>query len=175
MAVVVALGARPSGQASSIWPIQRSTLALRARVESAVPVMATTGTFIFSSCPSEARDLGRLAAVRQDQDDVLRADAAQVAVDRLGRVQKVARRAGRRQRGRDLLGDDAGLADAAGDDLALAPVEHAGGLGELAADAARRPSSASASTASTRRAYVKSAAARPAALRLAMVFPCKNS
>ena len=51
MAVVVALGARPIGQASSIWPIQRSTLALRARVESAVPVMATTGTFIFSSCP----------------------------------------------------------------------------------------------------------------------------
>ncbi len=52
MAVVVALGARPSGQASSIWPIHSRTLALRASVESAVPVIATTGTFIFSSCPT---------------------------------------------------------------------------------------------------------------------------
>ena len=58
-------------------------------------------------------DLLGLAALREDQHHVVAADAAQVAVDRLGRVQAVAARAGRGQRGRDLLADQAGLAHAA--------------------------------------------------------------
>ena len=47
-------------------------------------------------------------------------DHAEVAVRGLGRVDEQRRRAGRGQRGRDLAGDMAGLADAGDDDAPLA-------------------------------------------------------
>ena len=50
-------------------------------------------------------------------------DATQVAVYRFGRVKKMAPRAGRGQRGGDLLADQAGLADASDDHAAAALVE----------------------------------------------------
>jgi hypothetical protein len=47
-----------------------------------------------------------LARLRERQQHVARIDAAEVAVDGLGRVQEDRRRAGRRERRRDLLGDE---------------------------------------------------------------------
>ena len=63
-----------------------------------------------------------LAAMRQRDDDVLRLENAEVAVDGLRRMKKERRRAGAGERGRDLPADDARLAHA-GDDDAAAAVE----------------------------------------------------
>ena len=64
--------------------------------------------------------LGGLAALREHQHDVAGVDAAQVAVKGFGRMEEVGARAGRGERGGDLLADQAGLAHAGDDHAALA-------------------------------------------------------
>lgn len=63
-------------------------------------------------------------AVAEDQNHVVVAQPAQVAVDGFGRMQEMARRAGRGQSGADLLPDDTSLADAADDTGAGAAADH---------------------------------------------------
>ena len=85
----------------------------------------------------ELRDLGRFAALREHHDDVVRVDAAQIAVKRLGRVQKMGRRARGRKRGRDLLADQPGLAHAGNDRAALAREQQLDRLAERGVQAIR--------------------------------------
>ena len=82
----------------------------------------------------QADDLLRFAALREDQHHVVRAHPAQVAVDRLGRVQAMAGRAGRGQRGHDLLADQAGLAHAGDDHVAPAGIDQLHRPAELAVE-----------------------------------------
>ena len=105
IAVVLLLGARPSGQASSTGPSSRTTRAARPSVLSARPVIAMIGTPKSASERQQPQDLRRLAALGENQRHVVGMDAAQVAVDRLGRVEAMAGRAGGGQRGHDLLAD----------------------------------------------------------------------
>ena len=79
-------------------------------------------------------ELVRLAAVGQREHHVVGLDDAEVAVNGLGGVQEDRRRAGARQRGRDLVRDDAGLAHAGQDDAARAALKHV----ERAFEVARR-------------------------------------
>src|SRR5690606_3283264 len=79
--------------------------------------------------------LGR-AGIGDRQQDVLAGQHAQVAVDGLGRVHEEGRRAGGCQRGGDLAGDVAGLADAGDDDAAGAVEDQVDCLGEVRVDAA---------------------------------------
>ena len=72
-----------------------------------------------SSRAGAAASVG-LAAVRQRDHDVVALDHAEIAVDGLGRVQEERRRAGARQRRRDLAADDARLAHAGDDDASAA-------------------------------------------------------
>ena len=80
--------------------------------------------------PEQADDLLALAAVRQDQGDVVGVDHAQVAVDRLGGVEDVGAGAGRVERAGDLLADVGRLAGAGDGDAAGAAVEEIDGLEE---------------------------------------------
>ena len=73
----------------------------------------------------QAQDLVRLAAVRQGHHDVVVLHDAEVAVDRLGRMQEERRGAGAGEGGRDLAADDPGLAHAGDDDPPRAGVEQA--------------------------------------------------
>ena len=76
-----------------------------------------------------------LAAVRQREHDVVVADRAEVAVDRLGRVEEEGRRAGARQRRGDLAADDARLAHAGDDDAAAALEQQLDGALEVVVEA----------------------------------------
>ena len=89
-----------------------TTAAARPSVLVARPVMAIIGTPNSASDGSSRIDFFGFAALRKNQHHVVAADAAQVAVHGFGRMQKVAARAGRGERGGDLLGDQAGLAHA---------------------------------------------------------------
>ena len=82
----------------------------------------------------QADDLLGLAALREDQHHVVAAHAAQVAVDRLGRVQAMAGRAGRGQRGHDLLADQPRLAHAADDHVPPARMDQFDGPAKLAVE-----------------------------------------
>ena len=69
--------------------------------------------------PEQADDLLALAAVRQDDDDVVGVDHAQVAVHGPGGVEQVGAGAGRVERADDLLADVGRLADAGDADPAV--------------------------------------------------------
>ncbi len=114
-AVVEAVGARPSGHASVRIETSRCTSAACASGERGLPVSATSGADEALQPGHEAQDLLGVAAVRDGEQHVALDDAAEVAVDRLGRMQEERGRAGRREGGRDLLGDDPALAHAGGD------------------------------------------------------------
>ena len=95
-------------------------MAARPKVLSARAVIGEDRHAQLGQRRQQADDLLRLAALREHQHHVLGVDAAQVAVDRLGRVQAVAASAGRGQRGHDLLADQARLAHAGDDHVAAA-------------------------------------------------------
>ena len=85
------------------------------------------------------QDFGGLAAVAEDDDDVVAADQADAAVQGVRGVEEDRGRARARQRGGDLLRDVARLADADRDDLAAARREEFDrALDLLARDARRR-------------------------------------
>ena len=75
----------------------------------------------------QPQDLGRLAALRQADHHVARLDGAEVAMDGLRGMDEVGRRAGARERRRQLPGDDARLAHAGGDHSALTLEQQAEG------------------------------------------------
>ena len=120
IAVVLVLGARPSEQTSSRSPSSITTFAARPTVLVLRRGDRDERHAELAERRQQLHDFGRLAALREHHDDVVRVDAAQVAVKRLGRVQEMGPRAGRRERGGDLLADEAGLAHAGDDHAALA-------------------------------------------------------
>ena len=131
IAAVLLLGASPSGQASSTGPRSMTTAAARANVLAARPVMAMIGTRGLGQRRQQADDFVGLAALREHEHDVIAMHAAQVAMHRLGRMQEMAPRAGRGQRGHDLLSDQPRLADAGHDRAAPAMEEAIHGPAEL--------------------------------------------
>ena len=137
MAVVLVLGARPSEQTSSKSPSSITTVAARPTVLHARRRDRHERHAEFAQRRQELHDFGRLAALREHHDDVVRMNAAQVAVKRLGRVQKVGPRAGRGKRGRDLLADQPGLAHAGDDRAALAREQQLHRLAERGIEAVR--------------------------------------
>jgi hypothetical protein len=119
MAVVLAVGTRFIGQASSDTPQSRATSAVWASVDS-----QSLQRF------EDAHELVGLAAVRQRDDDIVPADDAEVAVNRFGRMQEDGRGTRAREGRGNLPADDAGLAHACEDDAALAVAEEMDGTDE---------------------------------------------
>ena len=119
-AVVLAVGARSSGQASSSTAASRCTSAACASEECALPVIAMIARALALDVRRQRAELVGLAGVRQHQHDVVARDHAEVAVLRLGGMHEERRRAGRRERRGDLARDVPGLADAGDDDAAAA-------------------------------------------------------
>ncbi len=121
-AVVLAVGARLSGQASAGTPMSRCTVAVRARAELELPVKAIkgtpkraiTGTMVRISSVSPELDSASTASSRVIMPDI--------AVARLPGMHEKSRRAGARQRRGDLAADVAGLAHT-GDHDAPAAIE----------------------------------------------------
>src|SRR5262249_61494107 len=83
----------------------------------------------------DAEDFFALAAVRQDQGDVVGVDHAEVAVQRLGGVENIGPRAGRVERAGDLLADVSGLAGAGEADATETAVDEIDGLQERLVEA----------------------------------------
>ncbi len=134
MAVVLVLGARPSEQASLSGPRSIVTVAAAGQRAGAG---AGDGHDRHAECRErgeQPHDFFGFAALRKDQQQVFVMDAAQVAVDRFGRMQIVAAGAGRGERGRDLLTDQPGLAHAADDHAAAAAKDLIDGPAEFAVE-----------------------------------------
>ena len=117
-AVVLAVGARLSGQASFSTPLSSTMSACRASVDFNAPVIATIGT------PSRL-STGRITVISSLSPPLEMAstrstvlDHAQVAVAGLGRMDEHGRRAGGGQRRGDLAADVAALAHAHDHDAA---------------------------------------------------------
>ena len=123
MAVVLVLGARPSEQASLSGPRSIVTVAARPSVLVRRPVTATIGTPKAASEGSSRTTSSVSPLCDRISRHVFVMDAAQVAVDRFGRMEIVAARAGRGERGGDLLADQTGLAHAADDHAAAAIIK----------------------------------------------------
>ena len=121
-AVVLAVGTRFIGHASSETRQSSATSAACASVDSQLPVMVISRAPSRLIVSSSRSSLVGLAAVRQRNDHVVGLDHAEIAVNRFGRVEEEGRRAGAGERGGDLPADDARLAHA-GDDDAAAAVE----------------------------------------------------
>ena len=96
------------------------------------PVMAKIGNAQFVQRRQQADDFFGFAALRKDQHHVVAVDAAQIAMHRLGRMEPVARRAGRCQRGHDFLSDHPRFAHAGNDYVSPALVQQFYGLAKLA-------------------------------------------
>ncbi len=79
-------------------------------------------------------DLAGAAGVRDREHHILRGDHAEIPVARLAGVHEECRRAGARERRRDLAADVAGLAHAGDHDAATACEHEPAGLREAAAD-----------------------------------------
>ena len=92
----------------------------------ALPVRATTARTSGCSGAEQADDFLALAAVRQDQGDVVGVDHAEVAVDGAGGVEDVGAGAGRVEGAGDLLADVGRLAGAGDGEPACATVGEAG-------------------------------------------------
>lgn len=87
----------------------------------------------------EPGELFGLAAIRQGDHHVVFRDSPQIAVDGFSRVDPVAGRAGRGERRRELLADEAGLAHPRHDDAALAAGEQGDRLLKVLADPRDEP------------------------------------
>ena len=130
VAVVLAVGARLSGQASSATLTSRWTVAARARFDFALPVMAMMGTPRRDEVRNQQQHFGGFAGIGDGQQHVVARDHADVAMAGFGRMHEERRRAGGGERGGDLAGDVAGFAHAADDDPAVAFEADAAGARE---------------------------------------------
>ena len=129
-AVVLEVGARPSGQASAGTLTSRCTSASRASVDCGRPVIAISVLPWRLSTGSSSQDFVGLAGIRQRQHHVGVGDHAEVAVAGFARVHVEGRRAGRGQGRGDLARDVAGLAHAGADHAAAAGQHQPAGGGE---------------------------------------------
>ena len=111
--------------------------AARASVPFALPVIATSPAASLPERAEQADEFVRLAAVREQQGDVVRVDHAEVAVDGAGGVEGVGAGAGGVERADELLADVRGLADAGDRDAAAAVEEHVGDAVEPVAETRR--------------------------------------
>ena len=119
MAVVLLLGASPRASASSNGPSSKH--------HGGRPAQRAVGPAgdrhdrhaQLGQRGQQPQHFLRLAALREDQHQVVAMDAAQVAMHGLGRMEAMAAGAGRGQRGHDLLADQSGFAHP-GDDHAAA-------------------------------------------------------
>ena len=134
MAVVLVLGARPSEQASLSGPRSIVTVAARPSVLVRLPVTATIGTPNSFSEGSSRTTSSVSPLCDSTSTQVFVMDAAQVAVHGFARMQVMAARAGRGQRGGDLLADQSGLAHAGDDHAAAAAMQVLDGAAELAVE-----------------------------------------
>ena len=117
-AVVLAVGARLSGQASFSTPLSSTMSACRASVDFNAPVIAIIGTPSRLSTGRIDGDLFAFAAIGNGEHQVDFLDHAQVAVAGLGGMDEHGRRAGGCQRRGDLAADVAALAHAHDHDAA---------------------------------------------------------
>ena len=92
---------------------------------------ATIGTSQLRERRQNANDLFGLAAERENKGHIVGMNAAQVAVNRFRRMQKVAPRARRGKRRGDLLADQPRLAHAADDHAAAAALQQCHRMAEL--------------------------------------------
>ena len=128
-------GTRFIGQASSAMPQFSVTSAARASVDAGWPVIAMSRAPI-RRIDSSSRSSSSVSPLCDSaMHDVVLADRAEIAVDGFGRVQEPGRRAGARERRRNLPADEAGLAHAGDDDAAVAVEEQLDGAFEVAVDA----------------------------------------
>ncbi len=119
IAVVLAVGARFSGQASRSTAASRCTSARRASADSGFPVIAISRAPATLDQRHDREQFGGGAGVRQREQHVVAGDHPEVAVTRLGRVDEERRRSGRSQRRGDLSRDVSRLAHPAHDYPAL--------------------------------------------------------
>ena len=134
-AVVLAVGARSSGQASAGTLTSRCTSASRASVDCGRPVIAISGIALALEHRQQHQQLVGLAGVGQRQHHVGVGDHAQVAVAGFARMHVERRGAGGGQGRGDLARDMAGLAHAGADHAAVAGQQQPAGIGERAVDA----------------------------------------
>ena len=156
--MVLAVGTRFIGQASSVTLQSSATSAASASVDAGSPVIA------ISFCAEAAMNrleqveqLRRLAAVRQRDDDVVGLDDAEIAVDRLRGMQEEGGRAGARQGRGNLAADDSGFPHAGEDHPALAVAEELHRLVEPLVEPLDQGEDAAASVSRTLRASARSA------------------
>ena len=135
VAVVLAVGARFSGQASSGTLTSSTTFAAPASVELRVAGHHDERHAEPLQMRHQHDELGRLAGVGDGEHDVGARDHAEIAVARLGGMQEEGGRAGAGERRGDLAGDVAGLAHAGDDHPALAGQADAAGRGEARVEA----------------------------------------
>ncbi len=119
MAVVLVLGARPSGQTSSSGPSTIATSALRASVLSALLGQRHETRRHLAQGGHEPHDFLALAAMAQREHDIVGMEHAEIAVHGAGGVEDIGARAGRIEGAGDFLADvrrlaGAGDADAPG-------------------------------------------------------------
>ena len=105
----------------------------------ALPVIATMAAHERPKRSQQADDFLALAAVRQDQGDVVGMDHAEIAVHGPGGVEDVGARAGRIEGAGDLLADVGRFAGAGDADAAGQPLQQIDGLQRRNRPAARRP------------------------------------
>ena len=105
---------------------------------SARPVTATIGTARSRKERQDANDFFGLPAEREHQNDVFGVQAAQVAVNRLARMQKVAARPRRGECRGNFLADQARLAHAADDHAAARRMKQPHRMAKLFAQPVRQ-------------------------------------
>ncbi len=111
-AVVLAVGARFSGQASAGTPMSKCTLASARQRGVELPVKAISGTPSRLIDRQDGEDLVGFAGIGQGEHRIVAGDHADIAVAGLAGMHEKRRCAGAGQRGGDLAADMAGLAHA---------------------------------------------------------------
>ena len=118
--MVLAVGARPIGHASSATLTSSTTSAARARVDAVSPVSAISGSSMRLMSGSRRTISSVSPLLDSASDDVALHEDAGVAVRRFGGVQEQCGRAGARERRGDLAADESRLAHAGDHHLAAA-------------------------------------------------------
>ena len=127
-AVVLAVGARFSGQASLSTRASRCTSASRASAEFGIAGDRDEARALAFQQRHDGEQFLAFAGVGQRDQHVVARDHADIAVARLGRMHEIGRRAGARHGGSDLARDMAGFADAAHHHAALAVEQQRDGV-----------------------------------------------
>ena len=130
-AVVLAVGARLSGQASAGTPMSRCTVAMRASAEFEIAGKGDEGHPQARDHRHDGEDFVGFARIGQGQHRIVPRDHADIAVAGLAGMHEKRRRAGAGQRGGDLAADMAGFAHAGDHDAPAAVETNAAGACKL--------------------------------------------